>query len=259
MKLSRPIVSLDLETTGTWLEKDRIIEIGMIKYEVDGSRSTYHKRVHPGIKIPAKVTQITGITNEDVRNAPSFKTIVMDVLDFIGESDFAGFNIERFDLPMLERECYEAGTRFDWRQRRIYDAQKVYHVHEKRDLKAAYKFYCNRDHEKAHTAVADAEAAWNILVAQHALYCQGKDEIEVLCEIDYEARVEYVDPDRKFRWWNDEVYPSFGKYSKMTLREIVEKDPGYLRWMAGADFCQEVKELVRNALDGKFPELPESC
>ena len=119
MKLSRPIISLDLETTGTWLEKDRIIEIGMIKCLEDGNRETYLKRVNPGIKIPAKVSQITGITNEDLRTAPSFRFIVQEVLDFIGESDFAGFNVERFDLPMLERECYEAGARLEWRQRRI--------------------------------------------------------------------------------------------------------------------------------------------
>ena len=258
MKLSRPIVSLDLETTGTWLEKDRIIEIGMIKCAEDGSRATYLKRVNPGIKIPAKVSQITGITNEDLRSAPSFKFIVREVIDFIGESDFAGFNIERFDLPMLERECYEAGARLEWRQRQIYDAQKVYHVHEKRDLKAAYKFYCKRELENAHTAIADAEAAWEILIAQHALYNNGKEEIEALSAIDYEARIEYFDPERKFRWWNENIYPSFGKYSKMTLQEIVEKDPGYLRWMASADFSTEVKELVKNALDGKFPEIPQA-
>lgn len=256
MKLSKPIVIMDLETTGTWIEKDRIIEIGMIKRLEDGTRKTYLKRVNPGMKIPAKISRLIGITDEDVREAPPFKLIASEVLNFIGASDLAGFNVERFDLPLLERECYEAGLKFDWKQRKVYDTQKIYHVHEKRDLRAAYKFYCALELENAHTAIADAEAAWAILAAQHALYGGGREEIEALGGIDYEMRIEYFDPDRKFRWWNEEIYPSFGKYSKTPLREIVQKDPAYLRWMVSADFSEEVKELVKNALEGKFPQGP---
>src|SRR5262249_2992538 len=136
MKLTKPVVILDLETTGLWIEKDRIIEIGMIKCLLDGSRQTYLKRVNPGIPGPRAVIELTGISDEALADAPRFTEIAHEVLAFIGDADFGGFNIERFDLPMLEREMFDSGHRLEWRHRTIYDAQKIYHIHEKRDLKA---------------------------------------------------------------------------------------------------------------------------
>ena len=141
MKLTKPVVVLDLETTGLWVEKDRIIEIGMIRTDPDGQRQVFVKRVNPGILIPEPIVKLTGIRNEDVKDAPPFKELVTDILAFIGNSDFGGFNVERFDLPLLEREVFDAGSRLEWRHRTVYDAQKIYHIHEKRDLKAAYRFF----------------------------------------------------------------------------------------------------------------------
>ena len=123
MKLPRPLVVFDLETTGTWIEKDRIVEIGIIKLLPDGSKENYVKRINPGISIPPNVSRITGITDDDVKDAPGFKDLAKEVLEFIGESDIGGFNILRFDLPILEREFFEAGISFPWRERNIYDAQ----------------------------------------------------------------------------------------------------------------------------------------
>ena len=163
MKIARPLVILDLETTGTWREKDKIVEIGMIKLTPGGEKDVFIKRVNPGITIPPEVSELIGITDDDVKDEPPFRDIAREVLDFIGDSDMGGFNVERFDLPLLERELAEAGLKLDLRERRIYDAQKIYHLHEKRDLMAAYAFYCKKDLVNAHTAMGDVEATLEIL------------------------------------------------------------------------------------------------
>lgn len=170
MKLSRSLVILDLETTGIWVEKDRIVEIGMIKLMPDGARQDYVKRVNPGMPIPANVTRIIDITDDDVKDSPPFKDIAKEILEFIGDSDLGGFNILRFDLPVLEHEFFDAGFNFHWRDRDIYDAQKVYHIHEKRDLMAAYQLYCSKELSNAHSALDDAEATMEILNAQVKRY-----------------------------------------------------------------------------------------
>ncbi len=255
MKLTKPVVILDLETTGVWIEKDRIIEIGMIKCQLDGSRQTFIQRVDPGIPIPPFVVELTGISNEDVKGRPLFKDLVPDVLAFIGDADFGGFNVERFDLPLLEREVFEAGQKLEWRHRTVYDAQKIYHIHEKRDLKAAYRFFCGKDLENAHSALGDSAAALDILSAQISKYGGGNEYLESLIDFDYEPMSVFFDADRKFRWWNGELYPVFGKYGrKHTVREIVQKDAAYLRYLLTTDFDEKVKSMLQEALAGKFPQ-----
>ncbi len=254
LKITRPLVALDLETTGTWLEKDRIVEIALVRLEPGGERRSYLSRVNPGMPIPPRVSQITGITDADVKDAPPFKKIASDVLAFIGEADLAGFNVERFDLVILERELFGAGLKFEWRGRVIYDAQKIYHIHEKRDLKAAYQFYCRKELVNGHTAMGDTTAALEILEAQVGRYGSPEQGIESLRDFDYERIDDYFDAERKFRWWNGELYPVFGKYGrKASLREIAAKDPGYLEWLLTTDFGDPVKKLIRDALGGRFP------
>ncbi len=254
MKLTHPLVVLDLETTGTWVEKDRIVEIGLVRCQNDGSRRTFVKRVNPGIPIPPAVSQITGITDADVAAEPLFPAIAREVLDFIGDADFAGFNIERFDLPILEREVFEAGLRLEWRHRTLYDCQKIYHIHEKRDLKAAYKFYCRKELQNAHTALGDTEAALEILDAQIERYGGGNEYVESLIDFDYEPPRDFFDDERKFRWWNGELYPVFGKYGrKYSLKEIVVRDRAYLEWLLTTDFDDKVKQMLTESLEGKFP------
>ena len=255
MKLTKPVVVLDLETTGVWVEKDRIIEIGMIKCLLDGTRQTFIHRINPGILIPAAVVDLTGISNEAVAGERPFKDIAASVLEFIGDADFAGFNVERFDLPLLEGEIFDAGLRLEWRHRTVYDAQKIYHIHEKRDLTAAYRFFCGKDLANAHSALGDAAATLDILDAQITKYGGGNEYIESLIDFKYEPMSSYFDAERKFRWWNGELYPAFGKYARRhSIREIVQRDAAYVQYLLTTDFDEKVKNMLQEALAGKYPE-----
>ncbi|MEE8359365.1 MAG: 3'-5' exonuclease [Candidatus Omnitrophota bacterium] len=256
-KLTRPLVVLDLETTGTWIEKDRIVEIGMIKYHPDGTVEEYARRINPGMHIPEGVIRIHGITDDDVKDKPSFKEIAKETISFMDGCDLAGFNVERFDLPILEREFHGAGIRLDWQQRNIYDAQRIYHYHERRDLKAAYKFYCAKELESAHSALDDARATMEILSTQVVKYAGEGKEIESLQAFREETSGKYFDKDRKFGWWNGELYPTFGKHRyKSGLKELAQKERPYLEWILGSDFSDKIKTLIRNALKGEFPKGP---
>ena len=258
VKISKNLVVLDLETTGIWVEQDRIIEIAMIKCLPNGDKITYDKRVNPEMEIPKIVTELTGISNEDVISAPKFCELANEILEFIGDSDLAGFNVERFDLPLLKREVEDVGLKFEWQQRKIFDAQKVYHINEKRDLTSAYAFYCKKDLNNAHSALADTTATLEILEAQVDKYCSPTDEISALSEFNYKNNIEFYDEEGKFRWWNGKLYMMFGKYAKKyTIQEISKRDRGYLEWISSANFSAEIKDLVDNALQGKFPVYPE--
>lgn len=260
MKLSRTLVVLDLETTGTWIEKDKIIEIAMVKCHPSGERETFDQRVNPGIPIPPRVSEITGIKDEDVKDKPPFFEIARAVSEFIGDADIGGFNVERFDVPLLSRELQEAGLKLDTNARHIYDAQKVYHLNVKRDLSAAYQFYCKKELQGAHAALVDTQATLEILSAQAALYGKGTEELEHLQEFDYKQTSEFFDAERKFRWWNGELYMMFGKYARTeSLREIAKKDASYLQWILTKDFSDEVKNMVQGILNGKFPDAPSAA
>ncbi len=259
MKLTKTLVVLDLETTGTWIEKDRIIEIAMVKLTPEGTREVYASKVNPCMPIPAVVTELTGIKNEDVQSAPTFASIGGKVLEFIGEADVGGFSLERFDLPLLSREMTDAGLKFDSSNRTIYDAQKVYHLHERRDLFAAYAFYCHQELKDAHSALADAEASLSILEEQIKRYGKGEEAIEALKEFNYKTTMEFYDSDRKFRWWNGELYMMFGKYArKESLRVVAQKDPNYLQWILDKDFSDEVKLMIQEVMNGRHPKA-EQC
>ena len=257
MKITNPLVVFDLETTGTWVEKDRIVEIGMVKLMPEGTRQDYVKRVNPGMPIPVNVSRIIDITNDDVKDAPPFKDIAKEVIEFIGDADLGGFNIQRFDIPVLERELLEAGFSFHWKERTIYDAQKVFHIHEKRDLMAAYQLYCNKELTIAHTALGDAEATVDIFEAQIKKYGEEAKGIESLKDFDYEQSSAYFDAERKFCWWSGNLYPTFGKYRrKKHIKDIVKAERSYLKWIASADFSDEIKAMAENALRGEFPKPP---
>jgi DNA polymerase III subunit epsilon len=255
MKLTKPLVVLDLETTGIWIEKDRIIEIGMVKATPDGKREIYSTRVNPCMPIPAVVTELTGISDADVKDAPSFTSIAGKVLSFLEGADLGGFNAERFDLPLLAREFSDAGIKFEYASRTVYDAQKIYHLHERRDLSAAFAFYCHQDLKDAHSATADAQATLAILQEQLKRYAAAREDIEGLKDFEYKQSSEFFDAERKFRWWNGELYMTFGKYAKKEpLKVIAKKDPQYLEWVLDKDFSDEVKSMIQGVLSGKHPK-----
>jgi DNA polymerase-3 subunit epsilon len=255
MKLLKPLVTLDLETTGIWIEKDRIIEIALIKLLSDGTREEFSTKVNPLMPIPARVTEITGIKDDDVKNAPVFTTIAAKVLEFIGDADLGGFNVERFDLPLLAREISDAGLKFDYSQRAIYDAQKIFHLHVKRDLTAALNFYCEKELKDAHSALADTQASLDILIEQVKRYGNGDECIECLKAFEYEANTDYYDTERKFRWWNGDLYMTFGKYArKEPLKVIAKKDPQYLQWIVEKDFSDDIKLMIQGVLNGQHPK-----
>jgi len=257
MEIKKSLIVLDLETTGVWLEKDKIMEVALIRYNPDGSKVLYHQLVNPGMPIPGPVSELTGITEEKIRDKPRFSLISDDVMKFLGDSDLAGFNIERFDLPMLERELGECGFCFEWRERKIYDAQKIYHLNEKRDLTAALDFYCSKKLAGAHSAVADSEAVYDILEAQIKKYGGGSSSLSSLDHFEYKSAMAFLDKDKKFCWWNGKLYPMFGKYRRtLSLPEIAQKDRDYLEWVLRSDFGEEVKKVVENALAGVYPPPP---
>ena len=264
MTLTRPLVVLDLETTGTWIDKDRIIEIAMIKVNPDlpagrqaGPPEIFNSKVNPAMPIPAVVTELTGISDADVKDAPAFALIAGKVVAFLADADLGGFNVERFDLPLLSRELATAGFQWDFSGRTIYDAQKIYHVHERRDLFAAFTFYCKKELNNAHCALADTQASLDILAEQVKRYGAGREDIEALKGFDYKASSEFFDTDRKFRWWNGELYMTFGKYArKEPVNVVAKKDPAYLQWILEKDFSDEVKVMIQNALNGRYPKPP---
>lgn len=259
LKLSKDLIVLDLEATGIWVDKDKIIEIAMIRLTPTGEESTYLKRVNPSISIPPIVSELTGIRDKDVEDAPKFSQIVDEVIEFLLDADLCGFNAERYDLPLLEREIKDCGKTFNWQNRHVIDVQKIYHLNEKRDLTAAYKFYCQKDLAGAHSAMVDTRATLEILDRQAALYGKEQGSLDELKRFEYKISADYYDADRKFRWWNGDLYMMFGKYAKkFTLQEIAKKDRAYLEWILSADFSDEVRSLVSSALNGRFPDYKQS-
>lgn len=257
LRLDRPLAFFDLETTGTDPASDRIVEISVLRIDPDGSRDSRTRRVNPERPIPAEATAVHGIRDEDVRDAPPFRRLARGILDFLGDADLAGFNIRRFDVPLLEREMREAGFDLDLARRRIVDAMTVFHRMEPRDLSAAVRFYLGRDHAGAHSAESDVEATAEVLDAQLSRYAELPDTVEELDRWCDPAPANAVDRSGKFVWRGPEVVFAFGKKQGLTLREVAAADSGYLEWILRADFPEDARALVRDALEGRWPDPPE--
>lgn len=259
MKVTNHLICLDIESTGVWVEKDKIIEIALVRFSPDQKKESFYSRVNPGIPIPEAVVRLTGISDQAVKAAPAFSEIAKAVYDFIGAADFGGFNLERFDLPLLTREFLETGIVFDWKKRKVYDAQKVFHLNEKRDLSAAYKFYCDKDLVGAHSALADSEAVLDILEKQVERYGEGQEDLSALDKFEYSSHSDAYDTERKFCWWNGKLFLMFGKHARsIPLEELVKSDPNYLRWILKADFSDSVKKIISDALKGIIPKKETS-
>jgi len=243
LKLTKPIIFFDLETTGMNIAKDRIVEISILKVYPNGNKESKTWLVNPEIEIPKEVTAIHGITNEKVVTEPTFKELANEIQALIDGCDLAGFNSNRFDIPLLAEELLRAGLDFDMKNRVAVDVQVIFHKKEQRTLSAAYQFYCNKDLENAHSAEADTNATYEILKAQLDKYDDLENNIKFLNEFSlHNKRADFAgfimfDDDE------DEIF-TFGKYKGKKVVDILEKDKGYYSWIQKADFPLYTKKVL---------------
>ncbi|MFT5232948.1 MAG: DNA polymerase-3 subunit epsilon [Candidatus Krumholzibacteriia bacterium] len=256
LHLTRPLAIFDLETTGIDVERDRIVQIAVIRIEPSGEQKTYESLVNPECPIPPEASAVHGISDEDVRNEPTFSQVRQDVEEMFAGADLAGYNSVRFDQPLLTAELKRAGSALDFRGVKHLDAMRIFHQKEKRDLTAAYKMYCGKTLEGAHSALVDTTATLEILDAQLAHYDDLPRDVEALHTYCNPDEGKFVDLKRKFIWTEEgEAAFTFGKYQGQSL-QLVVADPrgrGYLEWMLNKDFSEEIKGILREALDGVFP------
>ncbi len=243
LKLNKPICFFDLETTGIDVARDRIVEISVLKVFPNGNKESKTWLVNPTIPIPEQSTAIHGITNEKVANEPTFAELAPHVYNMIKDSDLAGFNSDRFDIPLLAEEMLRAEVDFDMKNRVSVDVQTIFHKKEERTLSAAYKFYCNESLENAHSAEADTNATYEILKAQLDRYEDLENNIKTLSE--FTTRKKSVD----FAGFialnkeGKEVF-SFGKHKGVLVEEVLDKEPGYFGWIQNADFPLYTKKVL---------------
>lgn len=254
LELDRPIVIFDLETTGTDPANDRIVEICCLRVAPDGQREAKTRRINPERPIPPEATAIHKITDADVRDAPPFRQVAKALLDWLDGADLAGFNVARFDAPLLDQEFRRCGHDLNLPARRIVDAMAIFHKKERRDLTAAVRFYLDRDHEGAHSAEADVTATLEILEAQLERYDDLPRSVQELARWARAGRPGAIDADGKFVWKSGEAVFAFGKHQGKPLKAIAQSAPDYLRWITNSDFPDEAKQLVAEALKGNFPK-----
>jgi DNA polymerase-3 subunit epsilon len=256
IKLHKPLVFIDLEATGLSIGSDKIVEISLLKLNIDNSTETKTERVNPEIPIPELVSKIHGIYEKDIKDAPTFKQLAPELIRFIGNSDFAGFNSNKFDIPLLAEEFLRADVDFDLEGRKLVDVQNIFHFMEPRNLSAAYKFYCNKAIENAHSAEADVTATFEVFKAQLQRY-EGTvledekgnayhpivNDISKLTELN--TRSKNVDLAGRiiFNEKGIEVF-SFGKHKDKSVVEVFTKEPSYYTWMMNGDFPLYTKKVL---------------
>ncbi|MBN1961422.1 MAG: 3'-5' exonuclease [Deltaproteobacteria bacterium] len=251
--LTRPIVSIDLETTGLDAVNDRIVEISCVKLMPHGKRDIRTHLINPGIPIKPEATAVHGISDNDVAAAPSFTSMAPSLLIFLRNCDLTGFNIEKFDLPILQHEFARANITYPENPTMVIDSRRIYTMKEARDLSAAYRFYCGAELNHAHSAQADAEAAADILVAQVARYTDLPTSVDLLYELCHPTNSDWLDPNGRIIWKDNVAVLGFGKHRHRSLQAMVDENPDYLRWMATQDFSPEVLTIIKAALEGNFP------
>ena len=250
IQLHKPLAFFDLETTGLDITNDRIVEIAIIKLLPDGSSLTYEKRVNPEIEISEESSKIHGITNEMIKDAPTFTDIAEEVAAFIGDADLAGYNSNKFDIPVLAEEFLRAGNNFDMSARQFVDVQNIFHKMEQRTLAAAYQFYCNKELENAHSALADIEATKDVFLAQLDKYESLEKDISFLADFSRQGSNKIIDFAGRVALNSEgEVIYNFGKHKGKTIREVNEEEPGYYGWMLNANFPLYTKEVLRREME----------
>jgi DNA polymerase-3 subunit epsilon len=243
LQLTKPICFFDLETTGTNVAKDRIVEISILKVFPNGNKESKTWLVNPEMPIPPEVVLVHGISNEKVANEPTFKQLSKEIYKMIKDSDLAGFNSDRFDIPLLAEEMLRADVDFDMKHMVSVDVQTIFHKMEKRTLGAAYKFYCDKSLEDAHSAEADTKATYEVLLSQLDRYPELENNVKKLSE--FTTRKQSLDF-AGFIGVNEDEQPifSFGKHKGKTVDEVMETEPGYFGWILNADFPLYTKKVL---------------
>lgn len=243
LKLTKPLCIFDLETTGTHLAKDRIVEISILKVSPTGDRQDHTWRVNPEIPIPPGATAVHGISDADVAHAPTFKELAPKIMAAIKDADLCGYNSNRFDVPMLAEAFLRAGHDFDLDKCRLVDVQVLFFKKEPRDLSAAYRFYCDKQLDDAHSARADTLATFEVLDAQVAHYDDVQGDIDFLSTYTSQQKsadlAGFIGLDEA----GVEVF-AFGKYKGKSVMEVLERDQGYFGWMQNADFPLYTKKVL---------------
>lgn len=255
LKLRNPLAFFDLETTGTNITTDRIVEIAVVKVMPNGEKITKEMRINPQIPIPYEASLIHGIYDEDVRDKPTFKQIAKELANFLEGADLAGFNILKFDLPMLAEEFLRAGVEFDPSTRKVVDAQRIFHLMEPRTLSAAYKFYCKKELVNAHSALADTIATFEVLDAQVEyykdtqlvdkngnVYYPVQNDMQALHNLTASNMVDFAG--RIILDNNGVAVFNFGKHKGVPVLEVFKKEPSYYDWMMNGDFPLNTKQKL---------------
>lgn len=252
IKLHKSLCVFDLETTGTNVSTDRIVEICILKVNPDASKETKTWLVNPGMPIPEAASLVHNIYDKDVMTAPSFKDIAPKVLEMIKDADLAGFNSNRFDIPLLAEELLRSGMEFDLSKHKFVDAQTIFFKKEPRNLSAAYRFYCDKTLENAHSAEADTIATFEILDAQVGKYDDLPNDILGLSEFSFHSKNADLAGFIGYNDKNDEIF-NFGKYKGQTVKSVFQKDLGYYSWLQNADFPLYTKKIwTKIQLTSKF-------
>lgn len=247
LQLNNPICFIDLETTGINVSIDRIVEIAIIKIAPDGTKLVKRKLINPEMPIPKGASDVHGISDEMVKDAPTFKAVANEIKQFIEGSDMAGYNSNRFDIPMLNEEFLRAGIAIDMESRKLLDVQKVFHMMEQRTLSAAYKFYCDKTLEDAHTAEADAMATFEVLEAQLQKYPQLGNTVDAIVKFTGEDKI--VDFARRLIYENGVEVFNFGKHKGKPVSQVLREEPQYYDWMMKGDFALHTKQKLTEILN----------
>ena len=244
LKLERPLIFFDLETTGTNVTTDRIVEMSLIKIYPDGREERKSRRINPQMHIPEEASAVHHITDEDVKNEPTFAMISKDLLNIFDGCDIAGYNSNKFDIPLLMEEFNRVGLNFDVTGRKFIDVQNIFHKKEQRTLVAAYKFYCGGDLKEAHSALADTQATYEVLLGQLEMYDDLENNVDFLAKyslsgrnVDLAGRIVLND--------NDEPIFNFGKHKGKTVEKILRIEPSFYDWMMKGDFPKNTKDVLR--------------
>ena len=252
--LEKPLVLFDLETTGLDIQNDRIVQFAFIRIHPDKTQEEWVDIVNPGMPIPVEASNVHGITDEIVKDKPTFDFFAKKIKEFLHGCDLAGFNVVRFDVPFLQAEMTRHNAPLDLNSMSVVDAQVIFHKQEPRNLTAAFRYYCGAELVDAHDALADIRATLEVLDAQINRYQDLPANVSDLHKYCNTTSDRYVTQDRKFYWRNGEAVISFGKHRSKSLEWLHDNDPDYLMWIKNSDFSDETKMLIDNALNGLYPK-----